>query len=43
MCFFPLPPPGQVLSWVGFSIMTGVPISYLFTIVGALQVREFLD
>ena len=28
----------EVLSWVGFSIMTQLPLAYLFTLVGFLQV-----
>jgi very-long-chain enoyl-CoA reductase len=29
----------EVTSWIGFSIMTQIPFSYLFTIVGFLQVQ----
>jgi very-long-chain enoyl-CoA reductase len=31
----------EVSSWVGFSIMTQIPFSYLFTIVGFLQMADW--
>lgn len=31
----------EVLSWVGFSIMTQIPFAYLFTLVGFLQMAEW--
>jgi len=31
----------EVLSWVGFSIMTMLPMSYLFTLVGFLQMADW--
>ena len=31
----------EVLSWVGFSIMTKIPFAYLFTLVGFLQMADW--
>ena len=31
----------EVMSWIGFSIMTGLVWSWLFTLVGALQMTEW--
>lgn len=31
----------EVMSWVGFSIMTGLKFSYLFTLVGFLQMADW--
>ena len=31
----------EVFSWVGFSIMTNIPFSYAFTIVGFLQMTDW--
>jgi very-long-chain enoyl-CoA reductase len=31
----------EVASWIGFSIMTQIPFSYLFTLVGFLQMRDW--
>lgn len=31
----------EIMSWVGFSIMTMIPMSFLFTIVGFLQMTEW--
>ena len=31
----------EVMSWVGFSIMTQIPFSYLFTLVGFLQMADW--
>ena len=33
----------EVLSWVGFSIMTNLGFSYLFTLVGFLQMVSWVD
>jgi very-long-chain enoyl-CoA reductase len=31
----------EVLSWVGFSIMTQIPFSYLFTLIGFIQMADW--
>lgn len=31
----------EVLSWVGFSVMTQIPFAYLFTLVGFYQMQEW--
>ena len=31
----------EVLSWVGFSVMTNLPFAYLFTLVGFLQMADW--
>lgn len=36
---FPRPSPPQSLAWVGYSIMSSVLLSWVFTAVGFFQVR----
>jgi very-long-chain enoyl-CoA reductase len=31
----------EVLSWVGFSVMTQIPFAYAFTLVGLLQMADW--
>lgn len=31
----------EVLAWVGFSVMTNIPASFLFTLVGLLQMADW--
>jgi hypothetical protein len=31
----------EVLSWVGFSVMTQIPFAYLFTLIGFIQMADW--